>query len=223
MESSRPARVRDSQNKAQKCFGSQSWSIITFPALRRLWQDCELEASLCHRVNSRPTWATEWDQILEKPNQTNESFGVRWYGKISLEELYKCVGKAQQVLTGLVTNAYNPSTLEAKASGSWVWGSLSALITWWDPVCQTATEPCVATSADRRPDLNYLFYVGSVLSSCWQAAPCKPLCERKRGKSLQPVISVAGWIQAAPRAWGQDILHVNRCWVFIMCHLAPVV
>lgn len=122
-----------------------------------------------------------------------------------------------------MTNAHNPSTLEAKANSSWVWGSLAALITWWDPVCQTATEPCVATSADRRPDLHYLFCVGSVLSSCWQAAPCKLLCERKRGKSLQPVISVAGWIQAAPWAWSQDILHVNRCWVFIMYHLASVI
>lgn len=37
-----------------------------------------------------------------------------------LGELYKCVGKAQQVITGLVTSAYNPSTLEAKANGSWV-------------------------------------------------------------------------------------------------------
>lgn len=106
-----------------------------------------------------------------------------------LGELYKCVGKAQQVITGLVTSAYNPSTLEAKANGSWVWGSLAALITWRDPVCQTAPEPCVATSADRRPDLNHLPNVGSVLSSCWQAAPRKPLCEQERGKSLQPVIS----------------------------------
>ena len=53
---------------------------------------------------------------LEK-NQTKPMKGLALDG---LGELYKCVGKVQQVITGLVTSAYNPSTWEAKASGSWV-------------------------------------------------------------------------------------------------------
>lgn len=139
-----------------------------------------------------------------------------------LGELYKCIGKAQQVITGLVTSAYNPSTLEAKASSSWVWGSLAALITWWDPVCQTAPEPCVATSADRRPDLNHLPYVGSVCLLAGRLLLVSLSVSRKEGRACSQS-SLAGWIQAAPRAWGQDILHINRCWVFIMYHLASVI
>ena len=134
-----------------------------------------------------------------------------------LGELYKCVGKVQQVITGLVTSAYKPSTLEAKASGSWVWGSLAALITWWDPVCQTAPEPYVAPSADRRPDLNHLPYVGSMLSSCWQAAPRKPLCEQDRGKSLQPVIS--GWMNLGSSS-GLGSGYFARKQMLSICHLA---